>query len=121
MVAHHFCRKFLREAGVNPDRSTLNWASAAEAPLYVELITKFTKKIKELGPLGAAEGIPIEELRLRLAAAKTVASNVKLRTQFARLTIDLRQDGDYSAQAIEAKMSNKLNEAILGEMEKRGK
>ena len=96
----------------------LSWASAAEAPLFVELITKFTKKVKELGPLGAAEGISLEELRSRLAVAKRLASSVKLRTRFAKLTQGMREKNDYSSQVIEAAMSEKLNDAILKEMEK---
>jgi len=71
-----------------------------------------------LGPLGEDEGIPLEELKSKLAAAKSVASNVKVRTRFARLTQDLREENDYSTQFIEAKMSEKLNEAILREMVK---
>jgi hypothetical protein len=117
MVTEHFCVKLLRDAGVHPERFTLDWASAAEAPLYVELITKFTEKVKELGPLGAAEGVSLEELRRRLAAAKAVASNVKLRTRYARLTQSLREKNDYSSQVIEAAMSEKLNDAITKEME----
>ena len=74
--------------------------------------------MKELGPLGAAEGIPQEELRSRLAAAKGVASSVKLRTRFARLTQSLREKDDYSSKVIEAAMSEKLNDAISKEMEK---
>ena len=119
MVADHFCRQLLKEAGINPERFTLDWASAAEAPLYVELITNFTKKLKELGPLGAVEGIPVEELTLRLDAAKAAAGSMKLRTQLTRLTLDLRQDNDYSAEAIEAKMADKLNKAISRAMENR--
>ena len=84
------------EAGVNPGRFVLEWASAAEAPLYVELITKFTQKIKEFGPLGKAEGIPIQELKFRLGAAKAAASGVKLRTRYAKLTQELREINDYT-------------------------
>lgn len=71
-----------------------------------------------MGALGAAEGISLEELKSRLDAARSAASSVKLRTRFARLTQDLRQENDYSSQLIETKMSEKLNEAILREMEK---
>jgi hypothetical protein len=71
-----------------------------------------------LGPLGTAEGIPLEELKTKLVAAKAVASSRKLRTQFAKLTKDLRQENDYSAQLIETKMSEKLDKAISNEMEK---
>ena len=71
-----------------------------------------------MGALGEAEGMPPEDLKSRLAAAKSLAANVKLRTRFAKLTQDLRKENDYSPQLIEAKLSEKLNEAIQREMEK---
>ncbi len=111
----------MKEAGIHPDRFSLDWASAAEAPLYVELITQFTKRIKERGPLWGLERLPPKELKLKLIAAKSAASGVKLRTRLARLTQDLRKVKDYSAQIIESLMEEKLNEAILHEMEKQGK
>ncbi len=104
--------------GVHPDRFALDWASAAEAPLYVELITKFTHYIKELGPLGETERISDEKLKSRLSMALSLAANVKLRTRFAKLTRALRQKNDYSAELIEAEMSEGLDAAILREMEK---
>lgn len=104
--------------GVHPDRFALDWASAAEAPLYVELITKFTNHIRELGPLGETESISCEKLRSRLSMARSLAANVKLRTRFAQLTRALRQKNDYSSEFIEAEMSESLDAAILREMEK---
>jgi len=41
--------KVLAEVGINPDRFSIEWASAAEAPRFVKLITEFTIKMKELG------------------------------------------------------------------------
>ena len=117
MVTDQFSRRLLNEAGVDPDRLALDWASAAEAPLYVELITKFTKKIKTMGPLGELEGIPLKRLKLKLAVAKSAASSVKLRTRFGRLTQELREKNDYSSRFIQARMSENLDEAILREME----
>ncbi len=105
-------------AGVNENRFALAWASAAEAPLYVELITKFTKKIKTLGPLGKAEGISLEELKSRLGVVRAAAVSVKLRMRFARLAQELRNESDYSLQAIEARMSEDLDEFILREIRK---
>jgi hypothetical protein len=110
----------LKEAGVHPDRFALDWASAAEAPLYVERITKFTTQIKELGPLWGPERAP-KEPELKLMAARSAASSVKLRTRLARLTRDLRNVKDYSTQRMESLMEEKINEAILREMEKQGK
>lgn len=118
MVMEHFSRKLLKEAGVNPERFALDWASAAQAPLYVDLVTKFTERIRELGPLGASDERPLEEIQTRLRAAGAAASSVKLRTQFAKLTQEMRQGKDYSPQVLEAKVSEKLGDAISREMQK---
>jgi hypothetical protein len=96
----------------------LDWASAAEAPLYVQLITAFTARIKEMGPLGASEGIPPDKLRLRLSLVKSAAASMKLRTRFSRLTQDLRKENDYSPEFVESRVTEKLDEAISREMEK---
>ncbi len=118
MVMEQFSRKLLSEAGIHADRFALDWASAAQAPLYVELVTAFTKRVKELGPLGTSDGRSLEEIQAKLLAAKAAASSVKLRTQFARLTQELRKEKAYSPDLIKTKMSEKLDDAILREMQK---
>ena len=104
--------------GIKLERFALDWASAAEAPLFVDLITKFTKKIKELGPLGEAEGIAREELLSKISAAKSTVENIKLRTRLGKLAKDLRLLNNYTPEAIEAKMAEKVNDAIVHEFEK---
>ena len=121
IVASHVTRKVIEAAGVRPERLALEWASAAEASLYVELITKFTNQIKELGPLGEPEGISREELTLKLSAAKSAVQSVKLRTRFAKLTLDVRDEGEHVAEVIEARMAEKMNEMIIGEIGKQEK
>jgi len=106
---------------VKPERLALEWASAAEAPLYVSLITKFTNQMKEMGPLGEAEGIPIEDLKSKLLASKPVVENLRIRTRVGKLTQQLREEGGYTPELIEAKMSEKINEMIVKEMEKQEK
>jgi hypothetical protein len=108
-------------AGVKPERLALDWASAAEAYLFVELITNFTKALKELGPLGEAEGISPEELKLKLLAARSAVKSVKLRTRFGKLAQELRNANNHTPDAIEAKMADKVNDAIIREMEKQDK
>ena len=106
---------------MSPERLALDWASAAEASLFVELITKFTNKLKELGPLGDAEGIPFEELKLKLSAAKSAMESVRLRTRFGKLAQQLRDDNNHTPDAIEAKMADKVNDAIMREIAKQEK
>lgn len=43
----------LEDAGIDPDRFALKWISSAEASVFAEIITRFTQKIKQLGPLKA--------------------------------------------------------------------
>jgi len=111
----------MEAAGIKPERFALEWASAAEAPLYVDLITKFTNQMKALGPLGEAEGIPLDELKLKLSAARSAVEGIKLRTRFAKLTQTLRKEGTHTADVIEAKMAEKLNDAIIAEVGKQEK
>jgi hypothetical protein len=105
-------------AGVKPERLALDWASAAEAPLFVELVTKFTNHIKQLGPLGEAEGVAFEALKPKLLAARAAVQNVKLRTRFAKLAQELRDGNKVAPEVIEAKMAEKVNDAIVRELAK---
>jgi F420-non-reducing hydrogenase iron-sulfur subunit len=45
----------LEDLGINPERFAIEWVSSAEAPRFAELVTKFTEKIRELGPNPARE------------------------------------------------------------------
>lgn len=40
----------LRDMGVDPSRFELQWISSAEASVFAQTITDFTKKIRKLGP-----------------------------------------------------------------------
>jgi len=108
-------------AGVKPERLALDWASAAEASLFVELITKFTNELKELGPLGEAEGIDRDELKLKLLAARSAVESVKLRTRFAKLAQELRDSNKHTPEVIEARMAEKVNDAIIRQIAKQEK
>jgi len=118
ILTGHLVGKIIKHAGVKPERFSLDWASAAEAQLFVELITQFTSRIKELGPLGEAEGIARDELEVNLSAARAAVESHKLRTRIGKLAKELREINDYSAGVLEEKMAEKLNEAIIKEMDK---
>jgi len=98
--------------GVRPERLGLHWASAAEASLYVELITKFTKDMEALGPLGSQAGLSPGELQNRLERARTAATDVKLRTRLAKLTKELRELQDYSEEALATRLAEKVEPAL---------
>ena len=41
---------FLDHMGVDKDRFQMSWVSAAEGPKFAEVVTKFTDRVKKLGP-----------------------------------------------------------------------
>jgi F420-non-reducing hydrogenase iron-sulfur subunit len=40
----------LANCGIDPNRFRMEWVSSAEAPRFVEAVTRFVRDIKELGP-----------------------------------------------------------------------
>jgi coenzyme F420-reducing hydrogenase delta subunit/ferredoxin len=68
----NLCKKLLEQIGLNPERLRIEWVSASEGIRFAELITGFTKQLKELGPLGIGEGKDLEQLRLDLKAVENL-------------------------------------------------
>ena len=105
-------QKIMKEAGFRPERYNLKWASAAEAPRFVKLITDFTAEMRELGPLGKAEGMDAEELKERLKKAYELVTSQKLRIGFGNTTKAMRKDNDYSETHIAEILDKKLSKTI---------
>jgi hypothetical protein len=116
MGVHALVHKVLRDIGVDERRYNLKWASAAEAPRFVKLITEFSAQVRELGPLGHSEGIAPEEIKARLEKALEAVSSLKVRTAFGTTTRSLRKDnvldGKVIAQTVEEKLEKSLAAAL---------
>ena len=74
----HLGRKLLDRVGIRPERLRLEWISAAEGSRFAELMNDFVDKLKELGPLGKAEGISKKEIAFKLEAVNKLIPYVKL-------------------------------------------
>jgi hypothetical protein len=107
----------LQGIGINPERFSLQWASAAEAPRFVKLITGFTTRIKELGPLGEAEGIGPDELKVRLEKALEAVSSRKVRMVYGNTAKAIRKEGIFTQEYISSVIEEKLTKAISGALE----
>ncbi len=116
MGVNALVHKVLRDIGVDERRYNLQWASAAEAPRFVKLITEFSAQVRELGPLGHIEGIAPEEIKARLEKALEAVSSRKVRTSFGTTTKSLRKDNvldDKSiTEAVETKIEKSLASAL---------
>jgi len=104
----------LTEIGVNPERFSLKWASAAEAPRFVKLITEFTGKIKELGPLGESEGIAPDELQAKLEKGLAAVSSRKVRMVYGNTAKSIRKEAIFTQEYISGVIEEKLSKAIAG-------
>lgn len=109
MVMAESVRQVLKMCGVNPERFDLEWASAAEGPRFVQLITDYCMKIKELGPLGEGEGEPgHDEIMKKLEVAVKAANNTKVRTAFGTLAKNLNKAGQCDEAAIQEGVLKKV-------------
>ena len=105
-------RQVLRDVGLREERFSLRWASAAEAPLFVRLITDFTEEMRELGPLGQAEGLSQGEVKERLQTALDAVSSRKVRISFGNAAKAVRKDGNFTRDNIDAIVAAKMEKSL---------
>ena len=72
------CKRLLEYIGINPERLRMRYMSGAEANLFVEHVNDFTKKIREVGPLGKTEGIDEAQMKARLAEVIRLVPYIKV-------------------------------------------
>ena len=72
------CKKLMGCIGVNPERLRIEQLSAGEGIRFAEFMNDFSKKVRELGPLGKGEGIDLDGLRFRLEALTKLVPYIRL-------------------------------------------
>ena len=78
LIMSKLCTKILSRAGINTDRFRLEWVSAGEGIRFAEIMNAFSKRVKELGPLGSSEGLEKKDLSFHLEAALKLVPYIKL-------------------------------------------
>jgi coenzyme F420-reducing hydrogenase delta subunit len=112
LVSASLVHEAMVRLGVSRDRFLIDWASAAEGPDFVKIITSFTQRVAELGPLGSAEGLDPEDVRQKLAAAAEAARGRKVRTGLINAGREMIRSGDFSREAIAAMVASKCDRAL---------
>jgi len=72
------CKKLLEHIGVDPKRLRIEWVSASEGLFFAELISDFTRQLRELGPIEIGEEKDVKTLKLKLQAAENIVPYIKL-------------------------------------------
>ena len=87
-------RRILEHVGLNPERLRIRFMSGAEANVFVESVNDFVKKIKEIGPLGKAEGMDKDTLDGKLAEIAKLVPYFKMAKR-EKLAIRLESHEEY--------------------------
>jgi F420-non-reducing hydrogenase iron-sulfur subunit len=72
------CKRIMEHVGLNPERLRIAFMSSAEGTAFAEVMSEFGKRVRELGPLGAGEGIDQNELRARLVEIRQLVPYIKI-------------------------------------------
>jgi len=107
----HLCRKLLEHIGVNPERLRLEWISASEGSRFAEVMNDFSKKLKELGPLGKGEGIDENGLKFKLEAVNKLIPYIKL-VERERLRVPFKSEEAYNKFFTSDEVNRLFNELI---------
>lgn len=105
----------LERLQVNPSRLSLQWVSAAEAPRFVTLITDFSERIRELGPIGSSEGLEVEHLEIKLRAAMMALEGKRLRMVIARQAKFMKQGNTYREIPLDHKLTAEWQKRVREE------
>ncbi len=72
------CKRIMEYIGINPDRLRIEFMSSAEGARFAETVSDFTKKVREIGPLGVQEGLDPNQLRVKLNEVKRLVPYIKM-------------------------------------------
>ena len=88
------CKKIMENIGLNPERLRMETMTSGEGNLFAEVMNDFGKKMKELGPLGKAEGIDKKTLKSKLEAVTNLVPYIKL-VERERMRITIQSEEVY--------------------------
>ena len=111
----HLGKKLLEATGLSPDRLRLEWVSASEGIRYAEVVTDFTNRLKELGPLGTGEGMTRDALKLKLEAIKKLLPYVKL-VEREKLRVRFENKAEYEKFFASAELKSLFDELVADKL-----
>ena len=111
----HLGKKLLEYAGLNPERLRLEGISASQGLRYAEVVTDFTAKLKELGPLGAGEGLDQNALKLKLEAIGKLLPYIKL-VEREKIRVRFETRAEYEKFFASDELNSLFNELIVDKL-----
>ena len=109
------CRKMLAHIGLNPERLRIEEMSAGEGIRFAEIMNDFSRKLRELGPLGTGEGVDRDKLKFRLEAMTRLVPYIRL-VERERLRVRCRSAEEYEAYFQSDEVDRLLQELIYDKL-----
>ncbi len=111
------CRKLMRHTGLDPERLRIEQMSAGEGIRYAELMNDFSRKLRELGPLGEGEGEGIgpSVLKFKLEAVKKLIPFIRL-VERERLRVRFETAEEYTEYFESDEVNRLFRELIVDKL-----
>ncbi len=111
----HLCKKLLGHSGINPERLRIEELSAGEGTRFTEIMHDFSRKVKEMGPLGTGEGISEAGLKFKLQAAARLVPYIRL-VERERLRVRFQTAEEYEAFYVSEEANRLFRELIADKL-----
>jgi F420-non-reducing hydrogenase iron-sulfur subunit len=105
------CRRIMEHIGLNPERLRIEFMSSAEGILFSEVMSEFGNRVKELGPLGKAEGIDQNGLKSKLAEITKLIPYIKM-VKNEKLATRLKNPEEYDQFFTKEEIDRLFSEVI---------
>jgi hypothetical protein len=110
--------RLLNYIGINEERLSFQQCSSGEAAVFVELVTRFSEKIRGIGPIGGAgDTLQGPELLRKLAAAEAVLAGEKMRWVIGKKTEFLESGNKYGEIFTEHEFTRAIDMIVVEETE----
>ena len=111
-------RKLLEYIGLNKERLVFRQCSSGEASVFVELVSEFDAKIKELGPIGdGGDSLKAPEIFEKLKIAEAVLAGEKIRWVIGKRTPFLESGNIYGEVFTKHEFNRAIDMIIVEETE----
>ena len=105
------CKRIMEHIGLNPERLRVEFMSAGDGILFTEGIEDFVKTVKELGPLGEAEGMNKIELASKLAEVIRLVPYIKI-VKHEKLAVRLDNIEAYEGHFTSAEIDRLFSDVV---------
>jgi coenzyme F420-reducing hydrogenase delta subunit/Fe-S-cluster-containing hydrogenase component 2 len=104
-------QRILARIGLNPERLRVAFMSAGEGNRFAEVVDHFTQTIKDIGPLGQAEGLDQTAMNAELAEVSRLVPYIKIE-KHAKLTARLENESEYADHFTDEEIDQLLGEVV---------